>query len=306
MNEPRVTIVVVTYNSRHVLAAGLRSAKEAHDSGLVAECIVVDNDSTDGTADHVREHHGWCSFVPAGGNLGFGRASNLGFRRARTPYVLLLNPDAMLPKAGLERLLAFMEERPRVGATGPAIRQPDGRLQFAGALLTPRALLLHAIGHPRPWPEHRVIQPGEPPFRTSWLCGAILLMRRAMLEEVGGFDERYFLYFEETDLWQRARRAGWELWAVGEASATHVQAASARTTGQRLYHGCIAEHYFESRFRYLTAHFGWPSAAVAELGELGIMAARAAKRAFRGSDVDEIRARLRGPVLGLPRVGLSR
>lgn len=298
MSKP-VTVIVVAYNSRGVLAGCLGGAKDAYDVGLVGECIVVDNNSSDDTAAYVRQEHSWCTLVEAGENLGFGRASNIGFARARTRYVLLLNPDAMLSKAGLERMLAFMDLRPNVGATGPAIRQTDGRLQFAGSLLTPRALLLQALGHRHPWPDFRVIQPGEPPFRTTWLSGAILLMRHAMLEEIGGFDARYFLYFEETDLWQRARRAGWELWAVGEAVASHVHAASAKTTGGRLYHGCIAEHYFKSRFQYLEEHFGWGPAAVADLGELGLMMARAAKRVVTGGDIEELKARLKGPVLGV-------
>jgi N-acetylglucosaminyl-diphospho-decaprenol L-rhamnosyltransferase len=301
VSEPRVTVVVVTYNSRAVLGEGLRSARDAHDAGVVRECIVVDNASVDGTAAYVRAEHPWCTLVETGDNLGFGRASNVGFARARTPYVLLLNPDAILPKEALERMVAFMDAHPRVGATGPAIRQPDGRLQFAGSLLTPKSMFLDAIGHRRAWPDFRIIQPGEAPARTTWLSGAILLMRREMLEQVRGFDARYFLYFEETDLWQRVQRAGWELWTVGEALGSHVQAASAKTTGRTLYHGCIAEHYFKSRFQYLTTHFGWPAAASVELVELGTMVARAVKRAVKGDDIDELKARLKAPVLGLSR-----
>jgi len=121
-----------------------------------------------------------------------------------------------------------------------------------------------------------------------------------MLNDVGAFDPRYFLYFEETDLWLRAQRSGWELWAVGEAVATHIQATSAQTAGRRLYKGCISEYFFRSRFQYLTEHFGWPAAAAAELGELSVIFARASYRRLRGRNIDDFWVRLRAPVLGRP------
>jgi N-acetylglucosaminyl-diphospho-decaprenol L-rhamnosyltransferase len=229
MTASSVTAVVVTYNSSPVVSSALASLKESFDSGLLAECVVVDNASADATAERVREDHAWCSVVCCTENLGFGRGCNLGIARAKTPYVLLLNPDATLPGAGLARLVEFLDRHPGAGAAAPAIREPDGKLQPAGGLLTPRALLREAVGMTAP--GRRTIEPGEAPFRTSWVCGAVALLRRSMLEQLGGFDPRYFLYFEETDLWRRAQRAGWEIWAVGEATATPPKAASARSAG---------------------------------------------------------------------------
>jgi N-acetylglucosaminyl-diphospho-decaprenol L-rhamnosyltransferase len=130
------------------------------------------------------------------------------------------------------------------------------------------------------------------------LCGAVVLVRKSLLDSIGGFDPRYFLYFEETDLWRRAARAGWELWAIGEAVASHSQGGSAKADGRRLYHGCIAEHFFRSRFEYMCAHFGWSKAAAAELVELGLMTTRAATRALRGGASNDFWTRLGAPVLG--------
>jgi N-acetylglucosaminyl-diphospho-decaprenol L-rhamnosyltransferase len=298
MKSCDVTAVVVTYNSSAVVSGALGSLKESFDAGVLAECLVVDNASADGTAERVVAEHGWCTVVRGRENLGFGRGCNVGIARAKTPYVLLLNPDATLTREGLERLADFLDRHPRAGAAAPAIQEPDGRLQPAGGLLTPRALLLEAFGLGDD--ERRTIQPGEAPFRTSWVCGAVVLLRRSMLEQLGGFDPRYFLYFEETDLWRRAQRAGWEIWAVGEAIATHLKSASARTAGRELYYGCLADHYFTSRFHYLAEHFGWSAAAAVELTELGVTLLRISLRRLRRRDLGELGARLRAPLLRRP------
>jgi GT2 family glycosyltransferase len=296
--ERSVTVVIVAYNSAGVVSHALESARESRDAGIVEGCVVVDNHSSDHTVEVVRRDHPWCTLIENGENLGFGRGNNVGIDRARGRYVLLLNPDAALGAEGLEQLVSFLDAHPGAGAAAPAIRQPDGRWQFAGDLLTPRDVVLEAIGHPQALERRRTIRAGEPPFRTSWLCGAVVLVRKALFDEIGGFDPRYFLYFEETDLWQRAHRAGWELWAVGQAVASHSQGGSAKGEGRRLYHGCIAKHFFRSRFEYMRAHFGWPKAVAAELVELGLISARAAIRAVRGRANDDFRTRLEGPVLG--------
>lgn len=300
MTAQPVTAVVVTYNSRAVVADALSSLEESYRGGLLSKCLVVDNDSADGTAELVRTSFPWCTLIENRQNVGFGMGCNIGIERATTPHVLLLNPDATLPHSALKRLSAVLEERPRAGAAAPAIQEPDGGLQPCGGLLTPRRLVLETLGRHDVQTDRRVIFPGAPPFRTSWVCGAIVLLRRAMLDQVGRFDPRYFLYFEETDLWMRAQRAGWEIWAVGEAVATHLKNQSAKTTGRRLYAGCIAEHYFRSRFRYLQNHFGWTAAAGAELIELAFMTARAAFHATRGREIDAYWTRLGAPIFGAP------
>jgi N-acetylglucosaminyl-diphospho-decaprenol L-rhamnosyltransferase len=296
----RVTAVVVTYNSREVVGDALDSLKESHDSGVIEGCIVIDNRSADRTADFVRTEHSWCTLIESGENLGFGRASNIGVEHSASPYVLLLNPDAILPLAGIERLVSFLDGNPRAGAVGPAIHDTDGGLQLAGSLPTPGNLLLHALGRFGRAPEVHTIEPGGPPFRANWITGAVVMLRRAMLDEIGVFEPRYFLYFEETDLWFRAQHAGWELWAVGEAVGTHIRGVSAKSGNALLYHGCIAEHYFKSRFYYLVRHFGRFTAMVTEVLEFVIMGTSAAFDMIRGVRPDDFAVRFRAPVLRLP------
>jgi GT2 family glycosyltransferase len=296
---PMVTAVVVCYRSRDAVARALKSLQPAHESGLL-RCIAVDNHSGDGTAEMVRATFPWATSIDSDENVGFARGCNLALARATTPYVLLLNPDAELSLPDLHRLLEFVEARPLVGMAAPAIRMADGRLQHAGGAPTPRHLLAQAC-RPR-WlpPGRRTIQPGGPAFRTDWLCGAVLLVRTAMLRDIGSFDPRFFLYFEETDLCRRAVAAGWQLWAVGGAQAQHLGGASARATGSPLVHGCIAEHYFRSRFRFFRKHHGLAVACLTEVAELAVLAAVALVRSLAGRDIEDFRIRVRAPILGRP------
>lgn len=298
----RVTAVIVTYQSRTTIALALDGLRPAHDDG-VADCVVVDNASSDGTADFVAEHYPWVSVVRSGGNLGFGRGCNLGFRAVSTPYVLFLNPDAVLGPASLRTLLDFMDAREQVGIAGPATATHGGDLHWAGMLLTPRGLLRSALRLGQVYPQKRTIKPGEAPFQTNWVCGAVMLIRSSTFRELGGFDPRFFLYYEETDLCLRTERAGMEIWAVGQATAQHTVGVSAKQTGEELSsdeYGCIVEHFYPSRFYYLVKNFGWVSGVVAELAAVSAERAHWAVKAL----LNRADARQRGwpkrPVLRMP------
>ncbi len=291
----RVTAISVAYKARAIIGDALRSLQPAHEAGLL-DCIIVDNDSGDGTPAYVREAHPWATVIESGGNIGFGRGCNLGLAAAETEFVLFLNPDAELDLAGLRTLVAFLDAHPEAGLIGPAIRDPDGGLQVTDRLPSPGRVLRGAAGRGGAWP----IEPGQPPFRTEWLCGAALLGRTALLRELGGFDPRFFLYFEETDLCRRILASGSQIWAVPEAVARHRDGEIARATRRDMYHGCIAQHYFESRFYYLVKHYGWPAAVLTETADAVTMGARALVRLLRGRPVDDFRVRMRSPFYRLP------
>jgi GT2 family glycosyltransferase len=295
---PKTTAVVVTYNSSTTIDPTLAAARAACTAGELA-VVVVDNASTDGTADQVRRQHPWVEVVASPRNVGFARGCNLGARRASTPYVLFLNPDAILERDALATLVRFMDENPGCGAVGPAIRYPDGTLQHAGDLLTPGGLVRAAIAR-RPGPERTLIRPGGPPFVTDWLCGAVFFTRLQLFRELGGMDPRFFLYFEETDLCLRIRRAGHSLCAVGSSVATHEGGASTRRAGAVMDHGCLPQHYYPSRFYYLAKHNGYLRAAFAESIALAAVACRAAIRSLLRRPGDLLRTRLRGGFLRAP------
>lgn len=262
--KPQVTAVIVTYESQNTVGHALDALHEAYDAGL-ADVVVVDNASVDGTADFVAEKYPWAILIRSNKNLGYGRGCNLGFRKVRTPYVLILNPDVVANSKALQTLVDFMAAHEQVGIKAPAIVEGEKSLQAAGLMTTPSSLLSGVCGFSRAMPRSQPITPGGSPFRTSWVCGAIMLIRTDLFRKLGGFDPRFFLYFEETDFCRRATQHGAEIWAVGEAVTRHIGGASAKTTGKSLESSCIAEHYYCSRFYYLVKHFGWMRAVGTEL-----------------------------------------
>ncbi|MBI4566714.1 MAG: glycosyltransferase family 2 protein [Planctomycetes bacterium] len=296
------TVVIVTYASSQTVGNALTALYPAYEDRLL-QCIVVDNASPDDTADRVAREHPWVELLRSPRNLGYGRGCNLGFGRVRTPYVLFMNPDVVIGKDAIRELLRFLEAKAVVGIAAPATRWGRGdRLQHAGGSFTPWSVVATATGIRRLQPKLTCVRPGAPPFRTDWLCGAVILVRSEAFRGVGGFDPRFFLYFEETDLCRRLRAAGWELWAVGAASATHFVGSSARHFDPSLGEGdCLSDHYFRSRYYYLGKHYGRVAAAAAEFGELVVKGARDLLRIlFLRSPKDELRKRLRAPLFRRP------
>jgi GT2 family glycosyltransferase len=265
-----VTCIIVTYESADSVARTLEAAKRSHDAGLL-ECVVVDNASRDGTAELVRRTHPWVRLIESRENLGFGRACNRGFESVDTPYALFLNPDAWLEPDALRALIDFLEQHPKAGLVAPASRNPGGRRQLYGYLPTPWRLVRAAA--PGRWRRHhlRPMVWGRPPEQVEWICGAVMLLRSEVFRQLGGFDPRFFLYFEETDLLRRMRDRGLEVWAVNSALALHAGHGSASKSTAPMVDGCIAEHYFASRFYYLKKHHGLVGAAAAELAELTLL-----------------------------------
>jgi GT2 family glycosyltransferase len=294
---PRVTAVLVTYQSAETIGPALASLRPDFVSGLL-RAIVVDNASKDGTLERAEREHPWATVVESGGNIGYGRGCNVGLARATTEYVMFMNPDAVMDPGSVSALVSFLDGHPRAAMAAPAIREGD-HLQGAGALPTPWSIVALAAGSKSPALRQRPIVPGGPAFATDWLCGAILMTRTKLLQEMGGFDPNIFLYFEETDLCRRLLDRDWELWAVGEAVASHEASASARSGGEEFVGGCIGEHYFRSRYYYVAKTHGRLAAVATEVGELLALAVRCPLHWMRGRAGGLMR-RLRHPVMKRP------
>lgn len=127
-----------------------------------------------------------------------------------------------------------------------------------------------------------------------------MLIRQPLFRQLGGFDPRFFLYFEETDLCRRASALGAEIWAVGEAVIEHVGGASAKTTGETLHSACISEHFYRSRFYYLVKHFGWVRAIASESADAALQRARGLRNRLTGRGAPEHSRRNTRPFLRLP------
>lgn len=301
MPDPAVTIVSVTYQSEQTIDAALSASRSAYEAGIARQ-VVVDNDSTDGTVALIREHHPWVSLIENGANVGFARGCNRGAQDVQTPYLLFLNPDAAIDAAGLRTLVDFLDGHREVGIVGPAIDKGEGDWHHVGGVPTPGKMIGSALGYQREDASIRTLRGGEKPFETDWVCGAAIMIRTELFRELGGFDPRFFLYFDETDLCVRARQRGAAVWAVGEAVVRHAGAHSAQQVEKEgMYYDCIARYFFASRFYYLVKHHGYAAAMTAETLELlGCGARDVVRWVLRRPGRGELRRRLQGPVFRMP------
>lgn len=256
-SAPIVSAIVVSWNTRELLSACLDSLNAPN---LPLETFVVDNASADGSTEMVRERFPSVQLIANTCNVGFAAANNQAIGRSSAPYLLLLNPDATLEPGALERLVATLESQPDVAAVGPRTVDEQGRTQS-----TRRRFPTIATGFVESTPIQRLAPPTHPilsryylldrsddePQDVDWMVGACLLVRRNAIDQVGGLDERFFMYFEETDWCHRFRAAGWRV--VYEPSAVarhHGGQSSAQVPGRR---HCA---FNESKCRYVRKWHG--------------------------------------------------
>jgi len=224
--QPRISVVVVTYNNRDDIDACLRSLRDADE----CELIVVDNLSTDGTLDHVREHYPTVHAVSAGRNGGFGAGVNYGARLATGTYLAVVNPDAVVQHGWLHPLIDTLETYPRAGLVTPTVllMGTNDRVNACGNDVHLTGLTFCAgLNQPAPPVE----TPAQP---VAAISGAAFALRRALWEECGGFDERFFMYLEDTDLSLRVRRMGYEVLHAPASRVWHRY--EVRVSAAKLYH----------------------------------------------------------------------
>jgi len=261
-----VDIVVVTYNSRAHLLSCLDSIARSAFDGTV-RTVIVDNHSTDDTVAVLTARHPEVELILNQTNRGFAAACNQGIHATASEFILLLNPDAQLLPSTLDRLVSYLCRHPAVAIVGPALRSSNGALQrdisATGLFPSFPQALFEYTRLSRLYPEskwHRDY------FLTDWdrvtsrpvamVQGACFLFRRALLDDIGNFDERFFLYFEETDFCKRAKDLGWEVHYVGDAAAIHIGGQSMARRRQS------ARHFIASLYRLHRKHYGIVEAAV--------------------------------------------
>jgi N-acetylglucosaminyl-diphospho-decaprenol L-rhamnosyltransferase len=248
---PEVQAVVVTYNALPHLERCLESLKRY-------DTVVVDHGSTDGTLELVREGFPRVRLVGQE-NRGLGAGWNRGLRETSAPFVLVLNSDAWLVDEAGERLLAFAEEHERAGFVAPRLLNTDGTLQpSVRAFPTPWRLATEYLFLRKLAPRSRALNAfygagfaHDEAREIDFAKAAAFLLRRAAFDEVGGFDEEFFLFSEETDWCYRARLKGWASFFNPEAEVVHVGGASWRRESATLYREQVRGH-----LRFLAKHEG--------------------------------------------------
>lgn len=225
----KLSVVIVNWNVREPLKECLESIfKTSRDMEL--EVIVVDNNSSDGSVEMVKEKFPSVVLIENNRNSGFGAANNQGIRISKGEYILILNPDTVIFPNLLQRMTVFLDQNSDAGAVGPKILNPDGSIQFECAR-----------NFPTPLTEFFVLStlykrfPGSKIFgkylMSYWdhndqrevelLSGACALIRKKVFDEVGLFDEGFFMYTEETDLFYRIKKQGWKIYFLPSAQITH-------------------------------------------------------------------------------------
>jgi GT2 family glycosyltransferase len=271
---PDVSVSLVNTDSRELLLACLESLEgwgqtPASRGQTQAEIVVLDNASEDGSAEAVRERFPSVRLIAQRHRAGFGANHNTIVRATSGRYVYVLNEDTTAEDWQLQALVAYLDAHPRVAALGPKLVYPDGRQQgSAWRFPTPlvSALGLVTLGKAGVTQSH-----GNVPRTVDWVTGAALLLRREALEQVGLFDEEFFLYSEEVDLELRLRRAGWEVHYFPEATVVHHESQFSSGIPERRIN-----EMWRSRHRYWQKHHGRAGARIAALSTGAQYAARAA------------------------------
>jgi GT2 family glycosyltransferase len=261
--QPDVTVSIVSFNTRELLAACLRSVfSTAHAS---FEVYVVDNGSADGSAEMVARDFPNARLIRSGGNIGFAAANNRALGAANGRYLLLLNPDTVVSPNTIGDMVAFMDQHRDAGICGPRILFPNGTFQSCGyrfpTLMSEirqskniDKLLRRVVGEEPP------LKLETGPFEVDWVDGACLLIRQDAISQIGPLDEQFFLYAEELDWCHRARRAGWNVYALPTVEMIHYQGKSSAQMSDFSLALLV-----ETRLRYYRKTHGTTMAAVTSL-----------------------------------------
>lgn len=275
---PTVGIVVVSYKSAALAVDCLRSiAAERAGAGLRIRCVVIDNASGDepvvAAAIAGNGWSDWARVVVAPRNGGFAYGNNLGLkeleRDGRVDFVHLLNPDTVLRPGAVAALSGFLQAHPRAGIAGGVFENGDGS-EWAIAFRFP-SLLGEIEQGLRFGVVSRVLARACVPMhmgagaaQADWISGASMMVRREVFDRVGGLDERFFLYFEETEFCHRAKRAGYEVWYVPASRVVHIAGQSTKVTERNVGPKRLPPYWFDSRRLYFTLTRGPFYAALAD------------------------------------------
>lgn len=239
----QLSIIIVSFNTKDITLACIRSIKK-YTKGVTYEVIVVDNGSTDASAQAARSLG--ARVIENRENLGFAAANNQGFRVAKGEYVLFLNSDTLIKNNVLAEMVAWVAKDPKVGVVTCGLKNKDGSMQATGGY-SPTLLRVFSWMTIQDFPlVDKIIKPFHPLHSKSfflkgdefykskkeldWVTGAFLMTRRDVLKKAGGWDESFFMYVEEVDLCYRIKALGYQVWYLPKWNIVHLGGASSRTS----------------------------------------------------------------------------
>jgi GT2 family glycosyltransferase len=289
VSPPDLSVVILNWNVRDLLRDCLHSLRQTGAPGrsvtgpapLALEIIVVDSASGDGSAEMVRAEFPEARLIASAENLGYSRGNNLGLAAAQGRYLLVLNPDTQAAEGALCALVEYADAHPEAGILGPRLLEPGGAPQSSRRRFPTLATAVFEstwlqILAPRRVLDHYYARdlPADAPAEVDWLTGACLLIRRAVYEQIGGFDEGFFMYSEELDYCRRARAAGWRVVHLPEARVIHFEGKSSEQAIPQRH-----IRFQRSKIRYFRKYHG---RAAALLLRLFLLASYAQQLALEG------------------------
>lgn len=246
-----LSIVIVNWNTSRLLEQSLRSVYDTV-HGLEFEVFVVDNASQDGSQAMVRQRFPAVQLLENNDNLGFARANNQAIRESRGRYILLLNSDAFLTGDAAWQMVRLLDQFVEVGIVGANLFFPDGKPQPShGPLPTLWSEVRSLFGLDKAMPRSPTGRRAFTYVKTGMVDGACLLVRRAVLDQVGLLDEGFFMFNEEVDLCCRAIRAGWQVAHLPTARVIHIGGGSTGHTAGRIL------MLYRAKLQYFAKHYGW-------------------------------------------------
>ena len=263
-----LAVVIVNYNSGAYLERCLASL-QAHRGDLDIDVLVVDNASADGSQSAIAATHPWARLIENRDNTGLSAAWNQGTKQTGAPLILLLNPDAELWRGTLADYVGVARKHPRAGIVGPMMRNPDGSVYPSGRPFpsiveaTGHALFAGMAPHNRFTRRYRMLGWDRSTERTvDWVSGACMMVRREALEQIGGFDEGFFLYGEELDIATRLAAAGWQVLFTPEVEVLHeIGVSTGRSRRMLVMHSASIYRYYSKHraagWRRLTLPAAW-------------------------------------------------
>lgn len=253
----KISVCIVNWNTKDLLNRCLTSiyktSKNCH-----FEIIVVDNASTDGSVHMIEENFPNVILIKNRENVGFAKANNQALKLINeSKYVLLLNSDAFLQNGSLQELSEFMEKNHKAGCVGPSLRLPDGEYQIIGGFIPSIKTafnyffflsFLFPLTFKGLFITQDRIKKNKKPIETGWIAGACMLVRKNVIDQVGGLDESYFMYAEDAEWCERIKKGGWKIYHLPFVEVIHHQGASSNDT--------TSIHWLKAMIQYMKIKYG--------------------------------------------------
>jgi GT2 family glycosyltransferase len=249
-SKVNISIIIPNYRSEHYLKTNIASVYDKiGPSNLTFEVIIVNNDK-EATLEEIRSQFQRVIVVDQGKNIGFGAAINLGVKKAKGKYLFFLNPDCEIISQNIECVINEFEENLKTGIIGSQLIGSDDEIQewSAGAEITIINLIRNNIG----LSNSRKIWRKKSKVKANWVAGTALFVRKDLFDEIGGFDERFFMYFEDADLCKRARNYGRDVYYLPDFKVRHFGGGSYENKKVQ------KENYYNSQEQFFKKYYGMP------------------------------------------------